>query len=106
MSRLCQGGSRAASRNRLRAPANVPRVSPARGSTAGGNAVSIFGSNFTGVTQVNFGATAASFTINSPNQVTAVAPAESAGAVDVTATNSDGTSSTGQQDRYTFLLAP
>ena len=59
--------------------ASAPAVSglaPSSGTTAGGTSVVISGSFFTGTTAVKFGsAAAASFTVNSDNQITAVSPA-------------------------------
>jgi hypothetical protein len=85
------------------APA-VTAVSPNTGSTAGGQVVSITGTNFSGATAVKFGSTAASsFTINSDSSITATAPAGSAGTVDITVTTNNGTSSTGSADQFTYL---
>ena len=65
----------------------VTSVSPCTGSTSGGTSVTITGSNFTGVTGVKFGTTpASSYTVTSSTSITAVAPAGSTGAVDVTVT--------------------
>jgi hypothetical protein len=53
---------------------------------------------------VSFGAqSATSFTVLSDTQLTATAPAEAAGTVDVTVTTPGGTSLTGNSDRFTFL---
>lgn len=72
----------------------VSAVSPSTGSTLGGTSVTITGTNLTGATAVDFGGTAAtSFTIDSATQITAVAPAGAAGAVDVTVTSPSGTGS-------------
>ena len=85
----------------------VTVVSPNAGPTAGGNTVAITGTHFDGVTSVMFGSTAAtSFTIESDTSIFAVAPAGSAGTVDVTLTDSDGTSTTSSADDYTFTAAP
>jgi RHS repeat-associated protein len=66
---------------------NVTGVSPCTGSTSGGTSVTITGSNFTGVTGVTFGTTpASSYTVTSSTSITAVAPAGSAGSIDVTVT--------------------
>ena len=82
----------------------VTNLSSSSGSTAGGASVNIMGVNFTNITQVNFGGLpATSFVLNSPTSITAIAPAESAGAVDVTVTNTAGTSGTSSSDRYTFV---
>jgi alpha-tubulin suppressor-like RCC1 family protein len=59
------------------APAPLPRVTglnPKSGPAVGGALVRITGSNFTGVTGVRFGSTAASFTVDSGTEITAVAP--------------------------------
>jgi hypothetical protein len=42
-------------------------------------------------------------TVNSATTITAVAPAEAAGTVDVTVTSSTGTSATSSADKYTYL---
>ncbi|MBS0582315.1 MAG: IPT/TIG domain-containing protein, partial [Proteobacteria bacterium] len=69
--------------------------------------VTITGTNLSGATAVQFGATnAASFTVNSATSITAVAPAGSAGAVDVTVTTAGGTSATSAADQYTYVAAP
>jgi hypothetical protein len=85
-------------------------ISPTSGSTAGGTVVTITGSNFTGATAVSFGSVAASsFTVNSATQITAMAPAEAAGTVDVKVTTAGGTSATSTADQFTYktsTLAP
>jgi hypothetical protein len=77
-------------------------LSPSTGTTPGGNAVVITGSGFTGATAVSFGAVAAGFTVNADNSITAVAPPEAAGTVDVTVTTPSGTSSAVSADHYTY----
>jgi hypothetical protein len=87
------------------APA-ITSVSPDTGSTAGGQAVLISGSNFSGATAVTFGGTeATSFSILDDSEISAVAPAGSAGNVDVQVTTNNGTSSTGSSDTFTYLTA-
>jgi hypothetical protein len=86
------------------APA-VTSVSPSSGSTAGGDSITVAGTNFTGATAVKFGATdAASFVVDSDIQITATTPAGSAGAVHTTVTTPGGTSSTGAGDVYTYAV--
>ena len=89
--------------------AGVPTVtglSPDQGTTAGGTSVTITGTAFTGAKAVDFGSTkATSFTVNSPTKITAVAPAGSAGAVDVTVTTPGGTSAKSPADVYTYVTA-
>jgi len=80
----------------------VTAISPTSGPAAGGTSVIITGSNLNGATAVRFGATAASsFTVNSPTQITATAPAGT-GTVDVTVTTADGTSATTAAGRFTY----
>jgi outer membrane protein assembly factor BamB len=82
----------------------ITDVTPAKGPVGGGTTVTIAGANLGGATSVKFGATAAaSFVVNSATQITAVSPAEAAGAVDVIATTPSGTSATSLKDRFKFL---
>ena len=75
------------------APPGVSGVSPKLGPAVGGNAVGISGAGFIGVTGVHFGAASAeSFVVNSATSITAVAPPETAGRVEVTVTTVYGTS--------------
>ena len=84
----------------------VTLLSPASGPTAGGNSVVITGTNFVGVTAVKFGTVnATSYVVSSPTQITAVAPAGTAGTtVDVGVTNAAGTSAISAADKYTYGL--
>ncbi len=87
------------------APA-VTGVSPNSGPTAGGTVVSITGTGFNCVSGVSFGGTPATgVTTVSPTQITATSPAGSAGAVDVTVTNCNGTSPTTTLDTFTYVGA-
>ncbi len=52
----------------------VTGLDPGFGRTDGGTSVRITGTNFTGVTAVRFGSTAAGFTVDSETEITAVAP--------------------------------
>ncbi len=85
---------------------NAPSVgglNVASGPQAGGTSVIISGSNFLGAGSVSFGATPAkSFTVNSSEAITAVAPAGT-GIVDVTVTNSGGASRSVEADRFSYL---
>jgi hypothetical protein len=80
----------------------VTSVSPSSGSTAGGTSVTITGTNLSAVSAVRFGSTAASFTLNSATSMTATSPAGAAGTVDVSVTNSTGTSATSPNDQFTY----
>jgi hypothetical protein len=87
------------------APA-VTAVSPNTGSTAGGQAIYITGTNFSGTTGVKFGTTSAtSISILSDSLISVVAPAGTAGTVDITVTTNNGTSATGSADHYSYQSA-
>jgi alpha-tubulin suppressor-like RCC1 family protein len=84
-------------------PPTVTGVAPAEGTTAGGTAVTITGTQLAGAGEVRFGATpAASFKVQSATSVTAVSPAGT-GTVDVTVSTPAGVSETGAADHYTFV---
>lgn len=86
-------------------PSTVPTVTglnPASGPAAGGTAVQISGTGFTGASAVLFGAAGAtSFTVDSDIQITAVSPA-GAGIVDVLVTGATGTSVPSAGSRFTY----
>jgi len=87
------------------APA-VTAINPSAGPTYGGNTVSVGGANFTGATAVHFGSQSApSFTVITSNLISAIAPSQCSGAVDITVTSPGGTSSIGAADRYTYGTA-
>src|SRR6185437_16009725 len=84
----------------------VTGISPNSGPISGGTAVTIIGTDFTGVTAVNFGRIpAAGFTVNSATSITAISPAGS-GTVDVTVISSGATSATVPADQFTFTTTP
>ena len=84
----------------------ITKLEPTGGPTAGGTTVIITGTGFTGLSgavAVRFGLVAAtSYTVNSPTQITAVAPAHAAGQVDVYVTNPTGTSADVDASNYTY----
>src|SRR5205823_1707198 len=81
----------------------VTSLSPTAGSTAGGNTVTITGTNFISGATVKFGATASgSVTFVSGTRVTAAAPAHAAGTVDITVNTAAGTSSLVNGDKYAY----
>jgi hypothetical protein len=85
--------------------AAVTAVSPSTGSPSGGTQVTIAGSALSGATQVLFGSVAADvFSVDSDNQLTAFAPAQAAGTVDITVVSSDGTSPVVAADQYDYEL--
>jgi hypothetical protein len=84
-------------------PPTVTGVSPPAGPTAGTTTVTITGTYLSNATAVMFGTTkASSFTVNSATQLTATAPAQPAGTVDVTAATPGGVSATSSSDHYTY----
>ncbi|WP_205598420.1 IPT/TIG domain-containing protein, partial [Caulobacter sp. 17J65-9] len=91
------------------APPTVTSVSPTAGPTGGGTTVTITGTGFSAANPtgaVKFGATNATYTINSNTQITATSPANSAGTYDITVATPGGTSATSAADQYTYVAAP
>ena len=85
----------------------VSSLNPSSGPTAGGNTVTIAGTNLSNASAVSFGGTpATSFSVLGPTQISAVAPPGTAGTVDVTVTTPGGTSATNAGDQYTYVAAP
>ncbi len=85
---------------------SITGVAPASGPVAGGTSVVITGTNFQSGASVAFGTVvAATVTVNSATQITAVTPASSAGVVDVTVMNNDGQVGT-LSNGFSFLAAP
>ncbi|WP_312363719.1 IPT/TIG domain-containing protein [Ensifer sp.] len=87
----------------------VSGLSQSAGPTAGGTTVVITGTGFSAASPtgaVKFGATNATYTINSNTQITATAPAGAAGTYDITVTTTGGTSATNASDQYTYVAAP
>jgi hypothetical protein len=86
-------------------PPTVSSVIPNSGLVTGGTSVTVTGTNFTGVTAVKFGATAAmTYAVNSATQITATSPA-GYGIVDVTVSTGGGTSATTFADQFTYTRA-
>ena len=85
----------------------VSGLSASSGPLAGGNSIVLTGTNFTGATAVNFGASAGSnLVVNSATQITVTAPSGSAGNVFVRVTTPGGTSATGAGNQYTYVGLP
>jgi hypothetical protein len=89
---------------------SITSLNPSLGTSAGGTTVVIIGSGFTGITGANgvkFGdLIAASYTVDSNTQITAIAPAHTAGMVDVVATSLNGSSALTTADKYTYFIQP
>jgi hypothetical protein len=84
------------------APA-VTGLSPSSGTTAGGTAVTITGTNLGGATGVSFGGAAGKITADSGTQITVTSPPGSAGTVTVTVTTPGGSASAG---KFTYVTPP
>jgi hypothetical protein len=84
---------------------SIAGLLPTSGSTTGGETVKIVGSNLDGATGVSFASKPAAFTVDSPNQITAIAPAVPASTVDVRVIGPGGTSAINDGDKYTFTAA-
>lgn len=74
-------------------PAVLSSLSYDQGQPEGGGAsIVLLGSGFTAATDVDFGGSSASFTVDNDTQITATLPAHAAGVVDVTVVNAGGSS--------------
>jgi hypothetical protein len=85
----------------------VSAVSPLSGPLAEGTTVTLTGTGFSGVEGVSFGSdSATNYIVNSATQLTAIAPAEPAGLVEVTVTTAAGTSPTSPADEFAYQGMP
>jgi len=85
----------------------IQSVTPHVGGTTGGTRVTIAGSGFTGTTAVDFGSTPATFTFDSDQALSVIAPASpgnAPGSVDVTVTVGSETSPLEQADMFKYVL--
>jgi hypothetical protein len=89
-------------------PPTVASLGPLSGSTAGGTAVTISGTDFEGASAVKFGAVPAqSFAVNSESTITAIAPPSSiATAVPVSVTTAAGVATSSQTFTYAAPPSP
>jgi len=86
---------------------SVSSISPTSGPSSGGRSVTIAGSDFAGVSAVDFGGDpAASYSVNAETQIVATSPAALPGPVDITVTTVAGRSATGSADVFTFTAPP
>jgi hypothetical protein len=86
-------------------PPSVTSATPNTGPTAGGTHVTIQGTGFTGASGVSFGDAAASFTVVSTTQITAIAPAQAVGSVDIVVTTPSGASGLVPGDQFLYAAA-
>jgi IPT/TIG domain len=85
---------------------SVTAISPKAGPEAGGTEVTITGTNFSPGSTVHFGSTpASSVKVNSAESITAVSP-KATGTLNVTVTNTGGTSMVTAADKFSFVPAP
>ena len=85
----------------------ITSIAPSTGPVAGGTAVTITGTNFTGATAVSFGGVAAtSFTVNSATSITATSPAGAVGQAAVSVTTASGTASTAAGAGFLYYAVP
>lgn len=88
-------------------PPTITGLTPNAGPLAGGNSVTITGTNFTGTTRVRFGGTNATFTVVSDTTIAAIAPSRNnTGAVNVTVDTPYGSDTTSTAERYTYVAPP
>jgi hypothetical protein len=88
-------------------PPSLPTVTaldPSTGPMAGGNAVAITGTGFTGASSVSFGTTSltSGFTVDSDTRISLASAPAGTDVVDVTVTTPGGTSATSDADKYTY----
>lgn len=87
-------------------PPAITSITPTSGPTAGGQTVTIIGTNFAGATKVKFGPlAAASFTVISSTEITTVTPAHAAGTISIRVSTAGGPSPLVTADRYMFSSA-
>ncbi len=85
----------------------IGNLSPKVGLPAGGTSVTISGTGFQGASTVDFGSSAAaSYTVTSSTEISAVSPSAYPGTVDVSVTTPLGTSATSALDTFTYEAAP
>lgn len=84
----------------------VTSITPHQGPTTGGTTVTITGTDFTNVVAVYFGKTkAASYTVDSSTQITAVSPAHAAGSVAVNVQTDGGKSAPVAASDFLYVAA-
>jgi large repetitive protein len=83
----------------------VAGVDPSTGPADGGTWVTISGANLSGAGEVDFGGIPAEFWVNDDSSITALSPAASPGAVDVTVTTFGRTSATSSADQFTYTVS-
>ena len=86
---------------------DVTGVTPTNGPTKGGSSITITGTNFTGVTAVTFGRIPArTYRVISTSSISATAPSESVGTVNVSVGAVGGTSTSSSANQFTYKPVP
>jgi hypothetical protein len=80
----------------------IKKLSPKKGTTAGGTEVTITGTNFTGATAVELGSIDGTIDSSSSTSITVTTPAEVAGTVAVSVTTDNGTSAPSSKAKFEF----
>jgi alpha-tubulin suppressor-like RCC1 family protein len=89
----------------LQRPA-LSKLSPKTGPASGGTVVTLTGTELTGAAEVHFGEVATTqVTVNSPTSITAIAPADVSGTLNVTVTTRGGTSAVTTKARFKYTPA-
>jgi alpha-tubulin suppressor-like RCC1 family protein len=84
----------------------LSKLSPKTGPASGGTAVTLTGTELTGATEVHFGEVATTqMTVNSPTSITAIAPANVSGTLNVTVTTRGGISLATSKARFKYTPA-
>jgi len=84
----------------------VSSISPSKGPSSGGAAVTITGTNLQEATSVKFGTAEATITEDTATQIKVTSPTCPAGALHITVTTAGGTSTTSAADEFTCVAAP
>jgi hypothetical protein len=85
----------------------ITSLTPANGLATGGTNVVIAGDRFTDANAVTFGGVgAASYVVNSDEQITAVSPPGTAGTASVVVTTPEGSSTAGESSTFTYTVPP
>src|SRR6185503_1293617 len=83
----------------------ITGINPTIGAVQGGQTITLYGSHFTGVTEVSFGLQLSSFTIISDHEIKATSPA-GMNNVYITATNDEGTSTPTSSSQFSYIDQP
>lgn len=87
-------------------PPTVSSISPTTGSTVGGDAIRILGTNLESVTNVTFGGVTTTFYVIAQTQLIAFSPPRAAGQVNIVLTTMGGAATTTNAFTYTAASSP